>query len=620
MEYHSALDAVAPRVSKTTSVRPRADEVPYPYEVTPRLSLLLVVTLAFGCGGDDSGTDAAIDTAFDASDDASSDASNEDSGTDAAVDATADATSDAAEDADAAPDASADAAADVSTDATDAAVPPGCGDFEAGTTTITLEFPSGNRDYVVPRVEDSFGECPAPTGTEFADTFTPGPGECSVATHDRYWVRGTDGRVYRTWHPPTTTDVETGAPCSFGHEHGDDPRESPLYMFASGVPFGFVNHVAVLNGFHRHEDHYGHKVYVQDLYQAAVGNGPSDEPIAAAGFHCYWLSKIHQGTHSGDALRRNMHEYQNAVVCDDGAARTADPGFEINTGPTHHTAHAVKTLTFWGQPGSFKACSGLDRTITGTTADGVVPPDDSDTNREIKCARASEGWLFKALPEEIVSRTGDPDYAPSSAGIDELWKPWMHVFNREGQRIFLASPYYVVRDPIRVYNDGSMVPRRDVDGDGMIDNWIPTLEACIASEMTFGQCSDLPAFPSSVPMTEWWRLPESPFRGVVRVVHPKGITVANRSARTLFCTDHLGMETADDPTMTAGIPSCPEGQLLQRVAATQNMWFGRASWGPAGARGGISATMVNSRSDVLPSGYGHEWVRFADATDVHAPN
>ena len=81
---------------------------------------------------------------------------------------------------------------------------------------------------------------------------------CSKAIHDRYSVVGPDGKLYPTWHPPV--DPATG--CSFGHEHGRDPRESNLYASAGDIPFGLANEA--LDGWDatgaRHEDHYGHKI------------------------------------------------------------------------------------------------------------------------------------------------------------------------------------------------------------------------------------------------------------------------------------------------------------------------------------------------------------------------
>lgn len=488
-----------------------------------------------------------------------------------------------------------------------------------------IRFPSGVRAYDVPPVEDSFGRDDPPPGTTFADTFSPRAGECSSRQHDRYWVRARDGYVYRTWHPPTDIDVETGLPCSYGHEHGDDPRTSALYTWAGGIPFGIANRVALLGGHHRHEDHFGHKVVVQNDYETAIGNGPTDEPIIPTGFHCYWLSKVHQGTHSGDSLGNNEHEYQNNLMCDDGAMRHAEDGWVMNTGPTHHTEISVRTLTTWGAPGSFKACDGL--VLTSVPGEGRAPAMGSDTNREIKCAVASSGWTYHARPTPLVSETGDVTLG--DGGIDELWKPWMTVTTREGQPIFLSSAYYIVRNPARLFNplpeNGGFVPRRDVNGDGTIDLWIPTLEVCLALRAAGevrAACDGLPTFPSDVPQTEWWRLPESPFNGTIRVVHPKGSPLYNNSDRTHFCTDYTGQETAHDPTLDArGFETCPDGEILQYLANTNNLWEGHASWGDAHTRGHITSSTVNARSGrTIAPGYGHEWVRFFNAPSIHAPN
>ena len=40
---------------------------------------------------------------------------------------------------------------------------------------------------------------------------------------------------------------------------------------------------------------------------------------------------------------------------------------------------------------------------------------------------------------------------------------------RDGQTLYVSSAYYTVRNPMRVYNDGSVLPQRDVDGDGNDD-------------------------------------------------------------------------------------------------------------------------------------------------------
>jgi hypothetical protein len=481
-----------------------------------------------------------------------------------------------------------------------------------------IVFPSGVRVKNVKPVEDSFGTKDPPAGSVFADAYAPGPKECSVRAHDRYWVRGSDDRVYRTWHPPSTVDVTTGEPCSFGHEHGDDPRESPLYHWSGGVPFGITNHAAMQGtAHHRHEDHYGHKVVVQNDWEAVVGNPPDGLPIGPTGFRCYWLSKVHQGTHSGDAIGNNEHEYHNNLMCDDGAQRHPEAGWAEYSGPQNHTEAATKVLSVWGHPGSFEACD--SRTPTEVPGVGRAVVEGADSKREIKCALPEQGWMYKHIPTPITSESGDLDY--EGDGIDELWKPWSTIVTREGSTIFTSSAYYGVRNPARVYNDGSFVPQRDMNGDGSLDNWIPTLEVCLTHPaMTI--CEGLPEFPVNIPETEWWKHPLSPFNGTTRIIHPKGTDLYNMSDRTDFCTDYKGLELESDPTYSGeGVASCPPGQVLQHVASTRNLWGYHAAWGPDSITGGITGSRVNARENgSVGSGYGHEWVRFFAEPGIHVPN
>jgi hypothetical protein len=105
---------------------------------------------------------------------------------------------------------------------------------------------------------------------------------CTKAQHDSYSVIGPDGKRYPTWHPPTGPGG-----CSFGHEHGRDPKGSSLWSqiqqhfyydangngvmdpqeaAVTGIPFGYGNEqmdvYSAARGLHvmRHEDHVGHKV------------------------------------------------------------------------------------------------------------------------------------------------------------------------------------------------------------------------------------------------------------------------------------------------------------------------------------------------------------------------
>src|SRR5215510_4644526 len=60
-----------------------------------------------------------------------------------------------------------------------------------------------------------------PIGDSRAFTlWVPGPNDtCTPEVHNRYMAVGPDGLRYPTWHPPTDPSG-----CTFGHEHGRDPR------------------------------------------------------------------------------------------------------------------------------------------------------------------------------------------------------------------------------------------------------------------------------------------------------------------------------------------------------------------------------------------------------------
>src|SRR5690606_23531193 len=117
--------------------------------------------------------------------------------------------------------------------------------------------------------------------------------------HDRYATLGPDGKKYPTWHPPV--DPLTG--CTFGHEHGRDPRGSALYHLVGDLPFGYANEQlnAAGLGMQRHEDHVGHKVeWENDVHMQLEGGAGTIVDL-----RCDVLTKLHQGTHSKDAFTNN---------------------------------------------------------------------------------------------------------------------------------------------------------------------------------------------------------------------------------------------------------------------------------------------------------------------------
>jgi hypothetical protein len=188
---------------------------------------------------------------------------------------------------------------------------------------------------------------PAPASVAFgARNWSPTPADsCPRSLHERYSVIGPDGKAYPTWHPPTVVDPATGQPCSFGHEHGRDPAGSDIGSWVAahfagvgkeafaGIPFGLATEAldewaqANPGTATRQEDHVGYKVDYQDDVPLIAADG------ASLGVECDYLVRVHQGSHSPDALSNNVHELLYAVRCSDGTelisntvGRFGDPG------------------------------------------------------------------------------------------------------------------------------------------------------------------------------------------------------------------------------------------------------------------------------------------------------
>lgn len=134
---------------------------------------------------------------------------------------------------------------------------------------------------------------------------------CGAADHDRYVVSGPDGKLYPTWHPPVDPDKH----CSYGHEHGADPRGSALHADVGDVPFGVAAEALdTWDANHsRHDDHEAQKIAWRNgvMLQQMVDGGRVD-----IGVRCDYLVKMHQD--GGAASSGAIHELVYHVRCDDG--------------------------------------------------------------------------------------------------------------------------------------------------------------------------------------------------------------------------------------------------------------------------------------------------------------
>ena len=441
-------------------------------------------------------------------------------------------------------------------------------------------------------VVDSFGQA-APTGPlgmgfmavrSYYRDFPRRNGECSLEVHDRYWVRDSNGVSHPTWHPPV--DPQTG--CRFAHEHGDDPRLSPNYAFAEGVPFGLTH--GDEGGLMRHEDHVGHKVVVESGWGLVDGNPqngqqPESGPIQRTDISCDWLSKIHQGSWSRDALANNAHEYFLNLRCTDGV--------QIR----------LKQLVTFGPP-----------ELVTNICDN---PDVDQANALIYPDRTSQ-----AFPSGVVSTSGTAvtqaldgkrEFAclknvRYKDRLEELWKS-DGVIEFPGGGFVNFSPYYVVLNPAR-YLDHHWVDR------GAADGYISSLDLCFDDNAAYrglpmGFCSAVPDELAQLSSQLRQQDIRNPMNGTRRVIHPKSIVVftANEDgsdALVTFCTNRLGRNVRIIET-----GSCATNEIQQLVSRSD-----RRQWGWNGSD--VNAITVGGQ--LRGGGYLHEWVRDFNAPGIRFPN
>jgi hypothetical protein len=250
--------------------------------------------------------------------------------------------------------------------------------------------------------------------------WVPGTGDtCTPEIHNRYSIVGPDGKRYNTWHPPV--DPATG--CSFGHEHGRDPRGSKLYSKVGPIPFGLANEAletwAPQNV--RHEDHFGHKIEWENDMEFVRSDGLTG---AIFSVRCDVLAKLHQGTHSKDAFTNNLHEIAYHIACTDG------------------TEMHVTLMSAIGTPGGFT------RTCDGQRVD-VGPP---------VPANSPNGGGQRVIPDRTcvtqLLATGAGQRANYDQAYHESWQTSNSVRIAGGKTVASFNPYFQVFSPSRFYDPG----------------------------------------------------------------------------------------------------------------------------------------------------------------------
>lgn len=350
----------------------------------------------------------------------------------------------------------------------------------------------------------------------------PGPQDtCSKKLHDSFSVKGPDGLRYPTWHPPVYTNPRTGKTCTFGHEHGRNPKNSDLFAWVSkhmaspkrpnesGIPFGLANRALDVYASAnpgtptRQEDHVGHKVEWEN--DAILYTTLPDGSRQQIGVRCDFLTKIHQGTHSADAFGNNVHELLYAVRCTDG------------------TELIATKLVAFGAPNQFtRSCDKTTVVSAGTshtfqTGGGVrFIPDRS-------CADE-----FVLVP--------DGSFSQYSLGLYENWLSANYLRTSEGEELAYFDPHFAVFNPSRF---ASEAPAPSVER---------TVGLCTETEPNGdsargGACEPVQALDESISFDD----DRSPFDGAHREVYFNQTAVANEDGPRRWWTDPYGGNASPQP-------------------------------------------------------------------------
>jgi hypothetical protein len=335
--------------------------------------------------------------------------------------------------------------------------------------------------------------------------WTPGPGDtCTPEQHDRYATVGPDGKRYPTWHPPT--DPESG--CTFGHEHGRDPRGSRLLGEVGSIPFGLANEQLETwdPANPRREDHVGHKVeWANDIPMRV------DSDVAGSLFdvRCDVLVKLHQGTHSKDAFTNNVHELVYHIRCNDG------------------TAMSITMLTAIGKPGEFvRSCDG-----TTHISAGQPTPLNSPTGGGKRLIPDRECVMEHML-------VGSTRKSNMSAALHESWQTSNQVRSESGRTLASFDPYFQVPAPSRYYDPAAT---------GLVGR---PIDMCYAAEPNGdrargGACAESTAEGQIAGIG--WDDPRSPFNGVKRKVDINGNRIDNAGGPLVWYTDPYGKHGGATP-------------------------------------------------------------------------
>ncbi len=349
----------------------------------------------------------------------------------------------------------------------------------------------------------------------------PGPMDtCTREIHDSYTTVGPDSKEYPTWHPPT--DPATG--CSFGHEHGRDPRGSNLYAEVGAIPFGYANEQ--LDSFdpalQRHEDHVGHKIDWENDFELHYSGDVAGQILQGA--RCDALVKLHQGSHSRDAFTNNVHELVYHIRCDDG------------------TDMSLSILAAIGTPGEFVSTCDRDIRIIAGSPTPLGSP--SGGGKRIIPTRDCVEQHMLVPPGERSN---------FSAALRESWQLSQSIRTASGRTVASVNPYFNVMRPSRFYDPAQ---------EGLVGRPVAVCyEETTSGERAEGSDCDESTANGSLPDVSWDD-PRSVFDGSQRSVDINSNRINNADGPEIWYTDPFGKNARPEPF---------PGSVRQYIGAVDNV-------------------------------------------------
>lgn len=382
-----------------------------------------------------------------------------------------------------------------------------------------------------------------PASVAFTRNWNPAAADtCPKSLHESFSVVGPDGLKYPTWHPPTVLNPATGSVCTFGHEHGRDPRGSDIYDWvaahfadpshptAAGIPFGLAtealetwsqNNPGVVK---RSEDNPGYKIDFVNDRRLLAGDG-SD-----LGVTCDTLVRVHQGSHSPDATANNVHELLYAARCSDG------------------TEVISNTIARFGNPGEYKR--GCDPAVTISTTDNGYP--------------AGEG--VRQIPDRacVLQNFLVPGGRTTSAwALYEWWSARVSLVTAGGRNLATMGSAFGVFNPAR-YADPA-----GTSGVGR------SIGLCWEREENGDRANtalcDSATANNTIAQPFAYTDTRSPFNGTYRDTYLEDVRVDNEGTTELWWTDPYG-ENASPRPFPGGVCQLISPVKTQRAAARQDVY------------------------------------------------